>query len=233
MSWVPLDWSSDPSSLLALPWLQLWSLPQSLSPGLPATNLTLSNQPFIPPLEWSFLNPNLSWSLTPFLQVFQWLPINYKKKLLYRTDQGPQLNPSFLCTAYCYYSTLCSQIFAASRICFASKLQCLLFPSLAMPSLSFEKLLFISQCSALVTISVQSPSFLTALLHIIPYPFSVPFLWCSPGLFYNSLCTTWCHIVSLILYLLACEILGISNPMSTISLIIVLSSVTGIHLVSM
>lgn len=47
-----------------------------------------------PPLQWSFLNPNLPWSLTPLLLVLQWLPIDYKK-LLYRTEQGSQLTPTF------------------------------------------------------------------------------------------------------------------------------------------
>lgn len=55
-----------------------------------------------------------------------------------------------------------------------------------------------------------------------------PQIQCSPGPFYNS-CTTSCHIVLLTFYLLAYELLGISNPALTIFLTIVLNSVTGIH----
>lgn len=70
-----------------------------------------------------------------------------------------------------------------------------------------------------------------ALCHSLPLPSTGigPLLQCSPSPFYNSSRTTECHIVLLTVYLLACELLGISDHMLTFSLVAVLSSMTGIQ----
>lgn len=205
----------------------------SLSLSLAWSPCCQSHSPISPshPLERSFLDPNLSWSLTPFLQVFQCSLLTTRKSSF--TGQTRDLNWPLASSASpnaIHSSTPPSQnisslqeVFCIQTLVTAVLFICNSFPLLWKTSIHLSVL---SSCHHFLAIFSDCP----APCHSLSFPNTriEPQIQCLPGPFCNS-CTTSCHIVSLTFYLLAYELLGVSNPVLTISLTIVLSSVTGTH----